>query len=624
MRRVLCSLLLTMIWLGARSALADAVIAPPPDPAHVLSTFHSVHGVLNATLEVTAQKVTLGGVAIDAMVYNGDYAGPTLIVRPGDVMKIKLVNHLNVPTNLHFHGYRGSPLGNGDNVHTIVNPGVSYDYVLRIPRTQPPGLYWYHAHIHKMAEQQIMSGLSGMMLVEGIERQLPALKGVKHELFGLKQYSFDDSADPLVNDYFHGLIQTINGGLTAQMTLRPGETALWSFANEDADLPIRLSLDGHSFRVIARDGQAGTHEISADVLVIPPAGRAEVLVDAGQPGGYALTADRLTGSGEQQASRRVIGLLTVAGDHEAGVPTLTRFPHPIDLRQKAIDTVRTFSLTEKPLENHYYINGQLFDHHRIDTRVPLGAIEEWVIRNDSDDYHAFHIHQLGFQVVEINGQPQPFDGYMDTVVVPERGEVKIRLAFTDPLIVGRFMYHCHVLEHEDKGMMGNIEVYDPKARDRTSEAFNLTDQFGRQVTQVDLLGKPTLMFFGYTYCPDVCPTTLAHMTAWLQALGPDAGKLNVVYVTVDPQRDTPVQLKAYLAAFDPRIRGLTGTSADIAKIAQRYGVYYKKVPQADGGYSIDHSAETLVLDVHGKQIGQIGFDEPDANLLPKLKHLVGG
>jgi len=95
-------------------------------------------------------------------------------------------------------------------------------------------------------------------------------------------------------------------------------------------------------------------------------------------------------------------------------------------------------------------------------KVPLGSIEEWTVRNASDELHVFHIHQVGFQVLSVNDKPVAFDGLQDTVNVPIHGEVKIRLAFTDPVIVGRFMFHCHILEHEDKGMMAQIEVYDPK------------------------------------------------------------------------------------------------------------------------------------------------------------------
>ena len=105
-----------------------------------------------------------------------------------------------------------------------------------------------------------------------------------------------------------------------------------------------------------------------------------------------------------------------------------------------------------------FIDGRTFEPSRTDTRVKLGAVEEWTIRNESGELHDFHIHQTHFQVTEVNGVPEPFDGYRDIVNVPVHGEVKVIIPFTDPVIVGRFVYHCHLLSHEDKGMMATIEV----------------------------------------------------------------------------------------------------------------------------------------------------------------------
>ena len=127
-----------------------------------------------------------------------------------------------------------------------------------------------------------------------------------------------------------------------------------------------------------------------------------------------------------------------------------------------IDEKRLVSFSEAPVTGLFFINHTTFGHNRVDVKVPLGNIEEWTIRNASDELHIFHIHQVAFQVIEENGRPVPFDGLQDTVNVPIHGEVKVRIAFTDPAIVGRFMFHCHILEHEDKGMMQQIEVYDPK------------------------------------------------------------------------------------------------------------------------------------------------------------------
>jgi protein SCO1 len=152
--------------------------------------------------------------------------------------------------------------------------------------------------------------------------------------------------------------------------------------------------------------------------------------------------------------------------------------------------------------------------------------------------------------------------------------------------------------------------------------FSLTDQDGRAVTERDLLGRPTAIFFGFTFCPEVCPTTLANLSAWLKALGPDGDRLNVVFVTIDPARDTPARLKAYLSAFDPRIRGLTGSDQAIAKVADEYRVYYRKVPLDGGGYTMDHSSAIYLMDASGRFTGPIAYGAPAGQGLASLRRLL--
>lgn len=129
--------------------------------------------------------------------------------------------------------------------------------------------------------------------------------------------------------------------------------------------------------------------------------------------------------------------------------------------------------------------------------------------------------------------------------------------------------------------------------------FTLTDQDGRTVTDKDFKGRPLLVFFGYTHCPDICPTTLFDMSEVLNKLGPDASKVNAVFVSVDPARDTPAKLKDYLSSFNPHLRGLTGTPEQIAAIAKGYRVYFKKVPQENGEYVMDHTAIVYLMDKDG-------------------------
>jgi protein SCO1/2 len=153
-------------------------------------------------------------------------------------------------------------------------------------------------------------------------------------------------------------------------------------------------------------------------------------------------------------------------------------------------------------------------------------------------------------------------------------------------------------------------------------SFTLVDDTGALVTDKTLAGKPFAIYFGYTYCPDVCPTTLFDLTRWIKELGPDADKLNYVFVTVDPERDTPKLMHAYLESFDKRIRGFTGTPEQIAKIAQEYHVYYKKIPTSDGSYLMDHSTMIYLMDADGKFDTLIQYQEKDATAVAKLRSLV--
>lgn len=151
--------------------------------------------------------------------------------------------------------------------------------------------------------------------------------------------------------------------------------------------------------------------------------------------------------------------------------------------------------------------------------------------------------------------------------------------------------------------------------------FSLIDTAGRPVTEKTLLGKPTAIFFGFTYCPEVCPTTLTELTAAMKAIGPDADKLNVVFVSVDPDRDTPAQLNLYLQNFDRRIQGFTGTQKAIDDIAKAYRVYHRRIPLPEGGYTVDHSSAIYLFDKQGRFVAPIGYGEPHERVVSALRDL---
>jgi len=155
-------------------------------------------------------------------------------------------------------------------------------------------------------------------------------------------------------------------------------------------------------------------------------------------------------------------------------------------------------------------------------------------------------------------------------------------------------------------------------------AFSLVDVEGGQVTDRSLLGRPTAIFFGFTWCPEVCPTTLAAMTVALAELGADGDRLNVVFVSVDPERDTPAQMKLYLSNFDRRILGLTGSPRAVDEAARAYRIFHRKVALEGGGYTVDHSSSVYLFDRRGRFVAPVAYGTSQEKLLAELKALVHG
>ncbi len=152
--------------------------------------------------------------------------------------------------------------------------------------------------------------------------------------------------------------------------------------------------------------------------------------------------------------------------------------------------------------------------------------------------------------------------------------------------------------------------------------FAMTDHRGRPFTDVNLRGRPALVFFGFTSCPVICPTTLGDMTSWLEELGTEGDRLSAVFVSVDPERDDVTQMAAYLEPYNQRIVGLTGTQTQLAQFAEIYRVYYKKVPIGDDNYTMDHTASVLMLDRSLNMVGTVDFHETPATAIAKLKILL--
>jgi suppressor of ftsI len=453
----------TLAVLGLVLCLVASVDLPRPGTTVAQTEFpepaelRSVDGVLRATLTAEEREVEIAGQPIRGRVFNGSFVGPTLRVRPGERIELELVYHLMEPTNLHFHGLHVSPEGEADNIFRMVNPGETAQYVLEIPLDHPTGTFWYHPRMHHLALEQVFGGMSGVIVIDGLQEQLPAnLQGIDEHLFALKDYQLDDAGSILLEDAPRDpTTRTVNGQINPALTMASGETQLWRLANVGAEIFYQLRLNGHAFHVIAEDGNPVWDVRTADALVLPPGKRFDVLVQAGAIGSYSFETTTYD-QGNHVYPEVQLATLTIEGDAQPPAALPASVAVDRDLDSAEIATERDIFFNDVDDDPIFEVNGQQFDPTRIDELVQLGTVEEWTIRNVTAEQHPFHLHVNDFQVVSVNGQPYNAANLQDIVILPVGGEVVIRIPFMD--YPGKFVFHCHILFHEDHGMMAVVDV----------------------------------------------------------------------------------------------------------------------------------------------------------------------
>lgn len=451
--------------------VAAGCAAGPPDAAALPGslvapqTHASAGGRLAVTLTAEERPVEIDGQMIGARVFNGAFAAPTLTVAPGETVEITLVNRLPRPLNLHFHGMHVSPGGTSDNVFRDTAAGQTGQYVLQIPPDHEPGLYWYHSHLHGLSEGEVFGGLSGMLVVTGLTDLLPpSLQNVQQHYLALRDFQVQGGAIPRTNiDSGAATTRVVNGQLNPSITIRPGETQLWHVANIGADIWYDIELPGHTMHVVAEDADPVWRVWEAEHLVMPPGKRFEVLIQGAAPGTYDFrTRAYDQGSAGDQYPEARLATVVSTGDRTDPLPLPTTLVPERDLRTEPVAGSRRFVFTEDDAANKFFINGKQFDPARVDADPVVGTVEEWTIVNDTDEQHPFHIHINDYQVVSVNGQPYDAKGHQDTVPVPARGEVVILNPFDD--FTGKYVFHCHILAHEDLGMMGVVDVLNTAGR----------------------------------------------------------------------------------------------------------------------------------------------------------------
>jgi FtsP/CotA-like multicopper oxidase with cupredoxin domain len=423
----------------------------------------SRNGKLHVDLVAAFSTYTIGDHRFQGMLYNGQYMPALWRLRAGDVLSVTLHNQLTEETNLHFHGLGVSPLKNGDNVFLHIEPGQTFTYQIKIPERHI-GLFWFHPHAHGDVDRQIIGGMSGGILVEGSDRLYPFLKGLTERIILLKHH-------PIGRADYQELV-TVNGSVAPTISIRPGETQFWQIGNIGADRFLRLKIDGMPFYLLGRDGYFVPRLIRMEEVLLGPGQRFSAVVVGGVAGRYQFKSVEFKFD-ERQPALPEVNLGTIvsqgpAADIAAKEATVSaqqvNAPLYVDtVRSSPIARRRTFAFSVNPQKTAFFINDQVFDENRTDVTAKLGDVEEWTILNKDSQYHDFHIHQTGFLVTEVNGAATDFDGLRDTFSVPPQrdgkpGQAKLIIPFTNPEIVGRFVFHCHVVKHEDKGMMMAIEV----------------------------------------------------------------------------------------------------------------------------------------------------------------------
>jgi len=574
----------------------------------------SHNGLLNATLIAQSGPITVDGqLALNAATYNGLFPGPTIQFNPGDQVNIDLVNHLTDgplaqhdafgPTNIHLHGLHVSPDGNSDNVFLQVDPGQDNHYHYDIPADQPEGLYWYHAHVHGFVSAQMWDGLSGLLIVGRADGGAPELNGLTQHVLAIKNFEVDPTTHLIPDQPNENPGQsffTVNGLVNPTMSIRPGEAQVWSVADMGNDPFYNVALVNangveQTLYVVAEDGEPLTKPEAVQNLDLSPGKRYSFIVQVSpnDPVGTTYSFQNV-GFYDGQGNWPVRTLATL---QVQGTPVTTPFQIPAHLSPP---NNLFHDLTNAPIVEHRVvtfgqtattdtINGQQFPDPPV-FQARLNTVEEWELVNVTPFIHVFHIHQNNFQVMSVNGIAVPADGtpvfipdfsfpnapsdqnpqgetiigggLTDIIDIPAAdpvtgapGTVVIRMEFKD--FTGKYVYHCHIVDHEDMGMMGIINVvpndpiYAAGAGADAPPVVNVYDSLTGQLKTSFLAFDPRLVRDGIS----VAVANLYGDNRQQIVVGAGPGSPPLVRVFDENGQPLPGKLGTGFLAYDKSFRG---------------------------------------------------------------------
>ena len=408
---------------------------------------------VDARLEALPASVELAGERVELLTYNGQFPGPVLRAAEGDLLRVDLVNHLDEPTNLHFHGLHVSPGGNSDNVFVSVPPGGRFLYELQIPAGQG-GTFWYHPHAHHRLARQLWRGLAGPLIIDRPADRTLGLTAADEQVVVLKDLTIVDGrpAPHTTPDWARGKSGSLvlANGRQRPTIVAKARTVWLRLINACNGRSMLLArADGRPLSVIAHDGRLLEAARSLPEVLVTPAQRVDLLIafEGTEPVRLVHRPYNRGARREPPAEDTLFTLRPPPGGTTVAVAErmgdLERLDASAAIRRRQLKMAMAFLHAEG--------GGHLEPLH-----ARLGDLEWWEITNVDTQDHVFHLHTWPFQVWRIDGEPPAYPAWRDTINLRPGQRVEILIPFRD--FAGRSVFHCHIAEHGDAGMMGVIEV----------------------------------------------------------------------------------------------------------------------------------------------------------------------
>jgi len=456
------------------------IIDPPPGAAFqdpvVMPNLSTTPGLVEVNVEAEVSPVNINGTNANLLTYNGYYPAPTIKAKKGDILKVHFKNSLartgtNIlgqqrdMTNIHTHGLHVSPSGNSDNSMLMFMSGDTFDYEYDLSNQYPSTVNIYHPHIHETVAEQDWGGMAGAIVIED---DINVLKGYETHLLILKDLALNGTEpEPYTSimEYMHGKegnTVMVNGLVNPVLGIKPGQVQRWRIMNASNARFYKLGLENHTMYVVGTEGGLLDKPYPVSYILLSPGERVEVLVKANQTNRnykfLSLPYNRGCGGMGQQVT-----LMTLSYKGSWVNDTVPSSINPAATRLN-ITPDKTERIVLSMGQGRGYINGVTFTmENYFSIHSHVGTYEVWEIVNKSGMDHPFHQHVNACQVLSITGGDSSYaslytksPAWKDVVIVPKMGSVKILVPVMD--YDGMAMFHCHILEHEDIGMMGIWDI----------------------------------------------------------------------------------------------------------------------------------------------------------------------